>query len=1315
MAPELALFQGKRRAEDEAIDPAAGRPAELITDITMATLLLQAAGATLGGLFGPLGAVVGRAAGALAGNLIDRSLISGMTVIEGAQLSTARIPGAEEGTPINRVYGTMRVGGTLIWATRFEEEVTTERVGSKATGPKVENYRYYANFAVGLCEGPIAGIRRIWADGREIDQTGLSFRLYRGTETQDPDPLIEAKQGPGNAPAYRGLAYVVFERLPLGPFGNRIPILQFEVMRVVGRLERDIRAVTIIPGATEHGYSPVQVTEKIGEARSRIMNRNQLMRATDWEASIDELMAICPNLERVALVVTWFGTDLRAGHCRIMPGVETDHREAESTPWRVCGYDRTTAHQISRIDGAPAYGGTPNDQSVVAAIRDLHDRGLEVYLYPFLMMDVPEGNGLPDPYGGEEQAIYPWRGRITCHPAPGRPGSPDKSADVTAQVNAFVGSAQASDFTIDGEAVSYTGPADEGFRRLVLHYALLAEVAGGVEGFVIGSEMRGLTMLRNGANGFPFVNRLVTLAEDVKAIVGSKTKLTYGADWSEYFGYHPDDGTGDVFFNLDPLWASPAIAAVGIDNYMPLTDFRDDDFTQVHPDGARLADDRAAMRAAITSGEGYDWYYPSMSARRNRNRAAITDGLAGKPWVFRYKDIEGWWSNRHYDRVGGEERAAPTDWLPQMKPVWFTELGCPAIDRGANQPNVFIDPKSSESARPYFSAGMRSDETQRRFLEAHHMYWRSDAAPEGMVDPDRIFVWTWDARAYPPFPEQTDLYADGENWSLGHWLNARIGAGTLSTVIAAILRDNGIEDFDVSEVSGDLKGFVAGGQASARELIEPLMAAFRLDATDVNGTLRFHSRGLVSAPAHEIEVFADLEDTPRWTERLGQEADHAGEAILDYQTEADAYQVSSARSRRIALAGDRVMRIALPATLSEGHAQAAAEAVLRDHWLSRRQVSFCLSPKEIALEPGDVIAFTEGPQGRFLITRIEDGPVRVIEAREVGAGDGAGDYGRSKRGTGGRSGSDGFDPIVLLMDIGRYGEGEAGDFAMAAVTAEPWRPVSLSVSPETENYDLRATATKPARTGKLTAALAAGPTAVVDHANAILVDLAHGGLQSVSRAALLNGANRVAIRAESGEWEIAAFETAEEVAANRWRLTGLLRGLAGTGDAMASGHTEGREFVVLDDAVVPLGLEQSEFGLTLNWIAERHGSAGGRAGPIAFAGGLRAATPLAPVHLRAARVSGGTRLSWIRRGRIAADSWSGTDIPLDEPEEAYLVEILDGGSVVRSATVNAPEYLYASALELADFSSPVSAIAFRVRQIGSRVPLGIPAEALVSL
>jgi hypothetical protein len=132
----------------------------------MATIVLQAAGAALGSVFGPVGAILGRAAGALAGSVIDRSLLGGTREVNGARLSSARLAGASEGTAIPRLYGTARLGGTLIWATRFEEETVTERAGGKSSGGmRTTTYRYYANLALGICEGPIAGVRRVWVTG----------------------------------------------------------------------------------------------------------------------------------------------------------------------------------------------------------------------------------------------------------------------------------------------------------------------------------------------------------------------------------------------------------------------------------------------------------------------------------------------------------------------------------------------------------------------------------------------------------------------------------------------------------------------------------------------------------------------------------------------------------------------------------------------------------------------------------------------------------------------------------------------------------------------------------------------------------------------------------------------------------------------------------------------------------------------------------------------------------------------------------------------------------------------------------------------
>ena len=217
----------------------------------MATVVLQTVGAAVGGAVGgPFGATIGRAAGALAGAAIDQKKFASTQstkdrVIEGPRLDDAQVLTVNVGAPIPRTYGFNRLAGEIIWATRFEEVVrvstTTTPVqstsstssggkgtaGSSSTSSSAttttREYFYYANFAVGICDGPISGIRRIWADNDELDLTKVEYRVYNGTEDQLPDPLIEAKQGLGNVPAYRGTAYVVFEGLPLEDYGNRIP------------------------------------------------------------------------------------------------------------------------------------------------------------------------------------------------------------------------------------------------------------------------------------------------------------------------------------------------------------------------------------------------------------------------------------------------------------------------------------------------------------------------------------------------------------------------------------------------------------------------------------------------------------------------------------------------------------------------------------------------------------------------------------------------------------------------------------------------------------------------------------------------------------------------------------------------------------------------------------------------------------------------------------------------------------------------------------------------------------------------------------
>src|SRR6478672_5114514 len=126
----------------------------------MATLVLQTVGTVVGSLFGPVGAAIGSAIGAVAGAAIDQALLSPTTKRAGPRLNNLAVLSSTEGAPIPRLYGTMRLGGEIIWATALEEAVTKRKVGPKGARQTLTEYSYFANVAIGLCEGPIAHIRR---------------------------------------------------------------------------------------------------------------------------------------------------------------------------------------------------------------------------------------------------------------------------------------------------------------------------------------------------------------------------------------------------------------------------------------------------------------------------------------------------------------------------------------------------------------------------------------------------------------------------------------------------------------------------------------------------------------------------------------------------------------------------------------------------------------------------------------------------------------------------------------------------------------------------------------------------------------------------------------------------------------------------------------------------------------------------------------------------------------------------------------------------------------------------------------------------
>ncbi|KIC08355.1 phage host specificity protein [Leisingera sp. ANG-M1] len=1302
----------------------------------MATILLSAAGAAIGGTIGGgiaglSSAVIGRAAGATLGRLIDERLLgSGSDPVETGKVDRFRLTQASEGAAEEQLYGRMRLGGQVIWSSRFLETASTSGGGGgkgRPRQPQVTSYSYSVSLAIALCEGEIAHVSRVWADGEEVSPGDLCMTVYTGSADQLPDPVMEAIEGPGQVPAYRGAAYVVIENLELGRFGNRVPQFSFDVLRpeqpesstYAQDLGQLVKGVALMPGTGEYALAADTVHYSGGPGSAKSANAHSPSGVSDLKTSLNALEAELPSCGSASLIVSWFGDDLRCGTCTLRPKVE--HKDAEgSIPWSVSGVDRSAAGEVlSGGDGA-LYGGTPADASVVQAIREMQARGLKVMFYPFILMDQGEGNTLPDPWtGAASQPHLPWRGRITLSAAPGRPGSPDGSPAADSEVADFFGTVTAADFAVGDGTVSYSGPEEWSLSRFILHYAALCAAAGGVEAFCISSEMRALTQIR-GAAGFPAVAAMQALAAEARLLLGAETRIGYAADWSEYWGYQSPEG--DRFFHLDPLWADPEIDFIGIDNYMPLSDWREGEDHLDAQAGVPAIYDPDYLQGNVEGGEGYDWYYHSPEAEAAQIRTSITDGAYGEPWVWRYKDIRNWWLNEHHDRIGGVRQAAPTAWVPQSKPIWFTELGCAAIDKGTNQPNKFLDPKSSESKLPKYSNGLRDDLIQIHYLRAVLGYW-GDAARNPvseeyggrMIDMANAYVWAWDARPFPAFPGRLDIWNDGENYLRGHWLNGRAGQRTLASVVEEICRAAGLEDFDVSELYGVVHGFVNPDVSDARAVLQPLMLRHGFDAIERDGMLKFRMRKGTGAEALVLEHLAETDELQGTTElSRSSEAELAGRVRLRFTEWGGDHAAAAVEAVLPDEATHSVSQNELPLALTRAEARQVVGRWLAEARISRDTLRLQLPPSMLHLGAGDVISLPlEGGERLYRIDRVEQADAQLVDAVRIEPG--LYDNAAVAEEMPGVNAFAAPGPVLpLFMDLPLMRGDEVPHAPHLALTAEAW-PGSVAVysSEADENYRLEQVIAGRQVVGVTETPLLSSGSGRWDLGADLQVKLIFGSLESREAQAVLNGANAAAIGDGSAEnWELFQFREAELIAPQTYLLRGRLRGQLGTDAVMPEVWPAGSFVVLLDGTPVQMELAPEQRRRLRHY----------RIGPArralddpsfvhlqeSFDGiGLR---PYAPVHLRVAGELGADiEVSWIRRTRIEGDSWDLAEVPLGEEVEAYRIRVMRGTTVLREETAAAPQWSYSAAGQAAD--GVLAGDVLEVAQLSARYGAGPAARA----
>ena len=639
------------------------------------------------------------------------------------------------------------------------------------------------------------------------------------------------------------------------------------------------------------------------------------------------------------------------------------------------------------------------------------------------------------------------------------------------------------------------------------------------------------------------------------------------------------------------------------------------------------------------------------------------------------------------------EAGAATAWAPQSKPIRFTEAGCPAVDKGANQPNVFVDPKSSESSLPYFSNGFRDDGMVRAYVRALMGYWLAPGAHNPissvygspMVAAGETHLWAWDARPYPAFPARADVWADAANYPLGHWLNGRIGAAGVGELAAEILADYGFPGVAVERVEGEVEGYAADRISSARDLIEPLARAFAFDALESGGAIVLRGRRYPSGVTVTVDGLVEADaDRPLYALSHAQETELPVSLKLAYAETAADYRIASVEARRLTAASSREAVLELPCAVGQAVAQSRADVMLQELWTARDGAEFVLPPSALALEPGDLVTLQTGARTvRLRIDEIADGAARRISARrhEESVYDPPPAPARGLQlaapvVTG--------PPAFAMMDL-PVAEAAAAHAPWIAGTARPWPGRLLLLERDGVGFSLNREIDAPATMGVLAGALAAGPEGRYDRAGRVQVSLYTGALTAVSEAELLGGANAAAV-GDGVKFELIQFRDSVLVAPGVYEIAWLLRGQSGSGPEMALSWPPGSRFVLLTPAVVQPALALDAVGRNITWRIGPQGRDHGDPAFVEFthrtAGlGLR---PRRPSQARLRRDAGDPVFSWIRQTRSGGDGWDLPDVPLGEEQEAYVLEILNGASVVRSLALPGAEILQRLTIESSD-------------------------------
>jgi len=549
----------------------------------------------------------------------------------------------------------------------------------------------------------------------------------------------------------------------------------------------------------------------------------------------------------------------------------------------------------------------------------------------------------------------------------------------------------------------------------------------------------------------------------------------------------------------------------------------------------------------------------------------------------------------------------------------------------------------------------------------------------------------------------------------------------VATIITSLSERVGLEegvDFDVSDLTGTVNGFVVDNTTSVKSVLEPLSQLFFFDPVERDGKIFYRERGdSPSVTITEQEFIQKTNDRPeQYEETIKQELELPATVTIGFMDPDLDYNPGSVSFKRIQGPTSTVQsyeqeEIEAGAALEYTFAKQTAEKIAFTRWMERSGYSFRLHWGRLALEPADVVTveldtgFTF--RGRF--GDLDIGGDFSLEASDL-TRENAGQY-VSTVVSDGSDGNAGGIPVVgptamFLIDSPLLTDADSNTFASRSYWVGSnygqgvWPGAELSRSPDGASWSEVNQIVDDAAWGVTTVALG-DPLSPwhTDNVNTLSVVMVAGGddLATATELEVMNGANAGVLIKANGEVEVVQWTTVTSVGDGEYELTGLLRGRRGT-DTMCTGHTASETFIVLTEASLGrFSTPHASLDVSFLYKAPTFGQTFDQALSTSFTFTGRDLMPYAPTNVFAEDSAGDADITWSRRTRIGGELLDGVGtVPLYEDDELYdLVIYPDNTFTTPVRTVSdltTPAYTYAAADRITDGTDADTELYLRVYQ-----------------